>query len=280
MDQNLSSPVRAVRDAFPARLLGTASRMPFFRGAHAVMFHLGRCGSSVLGDLLNQHPRVFWDGEVYRRMKYNLYRELHITRDPRTLLRLRMLRAGRRLYGFEMKFLPTQHLVPQAANMSLPDFIAFLEDFGYDRFMVLKRKNYLRQTVSKQVGTQTGKWAVSSRDSTKLNTVTIDVKNCARFGYEGMSLVENFDMLDAAYADLDRLLQGHSVLHLSYEDDLLPDPIKGYQEACRYLGLPEHETVQVTRNRQNPYPLHRIVDNIEEVERALRGTAYEWMLHE
>ena len=29
------------------------------------MFHPGRCGSTVLGNLLNQHPSIEWDGEIY-----------------------------------------------------------------------------------------------------------------------------------------------------------------------------------------------------------------------
>ncbi len=29
------------------------------------MFHVGRSGSTVLGDLLDQHPDIFWDSEIY-----------------------------------------------------------------------------------------------------------------------------------------------------------------------------------------------------------------------
>jgi len=29
------------------------------------MFHIGRSGSSVLADMLNQYPNVHWDGEIY-----------------------------------------------------------------------------------------------------------------------------------------------------------------------------------------------------------------------
>ncbi|PJF28066.1 MAG: hypothetical protein CUN53_01670 [Phototrophicales bacterium] len=31
------------------------------------MLHLGRTGSTVLGDLLNQHPKILWDSEIYYR---------------------------------------------------------------------------------------------------------------------------------------------------------------------------------------------------------------------
>ena len=30
------------------------------------MFHAGRSGSTVLGDLLNQNPQIFWDSEIFQ----------------------------------------------------------------------------------------------------------------------------------------------------------------------------------------------------------------------
>ena len=31
----------------------------------AAMFHIGRSGSTVLGKMLDEHPEIAWDGEVY-----------------------------------------------------------------------------------------------------------------------------------------------------------------------------------------------------------------------
>lgn len=36
------------------------------RSGNIVMFHIGRSGSTVLGDLLDQHSSVYWDGEIYQ----------------------------------------------------------------------------------------------------------------------------------------------------------------------------------------------------------------------
>ena len=30
-----------------------------------VDYHTACCGSTVLADLFNQHPHVYWDGEIY-----------------------------------------------------------------------------------------------------------------------------------------------------------------------------------------------------------------------
>ena len=36
-----------------------------FRHCNVVMFHIGRCGSTVVSDLLGQHPDVHWASELY-----------------------------------------------------------------------------------------------------------------------------------------------------------------------------------------------------------------------
>ena len=29
------------------------------------MFHIGRCGSTVVSELLNQHSKIHWESELY-----------------------------------------------------------------------------------------------------------------------------------------------------------------------------------------------------------------------
>ena len=43
----------------------------FYRKEQIAMFHMGRCDSSVLGNMLNAHSKVFWDSEIFvKYMKY------------------------------------------------------------------------------------------------------------------------------------------------------------------------------------------------------------------
>ena len=76
-----------------------------WRAGSVAMFHMGRCGSTVLAKMLEQHPRIFWDGEIYERVSPRLYHRL----GPRGFLRFKQMRAGRRFYGFEVKLLKQQH---------------------------------------------------------------------------------------------------------------------------------------------------------------------------
>ena len=113
------------------------------------MFHVGRCGSTVLGDLLDQHPLVKWDREIYfRRFARNRF-ELKPF-DSRKYLRHQMVVAGSRFYGFEVKFLENQHLAIVGAGLS--DYVQQLRDVGVMHYVILERKNYLRMLISWVVG--------------------------------------------------------------------------------------------------------------------------------
>ena len=36
-----------------------------FRPGNILIIHIGRCGSTVLGKMLNEHPMIYWASELY-----------------------------------------------------------------------------------------------------------------------------------------------------------------------------------------------------------------------
>ncbi|MFQ5679897.1 MAG: hypothetical protein ACE5HP_10620, partial [Gemmatimonadota bacterium] len=155
---------------------------PLTRRGNVVMYHFGRCGSTVISDLLGQHDRVHWDGEVYDRVRQNLamraktgltaMSELRMTADPVKLLRIRMHWFRCRYYGFEIKPSPHMHLRPGLLAVSVPELVRLLTDrLGFNYAIVLKRKNYLRQTVSRLVGRQRRRWFREGRSGSGLTRV-------------------------------------------------------------------------------------------------------------
>ena len=39
-----------------------------FSKGKIAMFHIGRSGSTVVANLLNNHPKILWDGEIYHKL--------------------------------------------------------------------------------------------------------------------------------------------------------------------------------------------------------------------
>ena len=138
------------------RILGPL--LSCFRKINVVMFHIGRSGSTVLSDLLGQHSRVFWDGQIYERLFEQL--EASSTRvapgsvarhNAITALQFRMRAAGERVYGFEVKFF---HL--RCFGIDLKEYVAHLRALGFTHFVILERRNYLRKILSSVVAHRVG----------------------------------------------------------------------------------------------------------------------------
>ena len=82
------------------------------------------------------------------------------------------------------------------------------------------------------------------------------------------------------FGQLEELLKDYpNVLKLRYEEDILSQPLEAYRRACEFLGLKPHD-VSVRYVKTTPFPTVDVIANYWEVEAALRGTEFEWMLQD
>lgn len=251
------------------------------RPGRVAMFHIGRSGSTVLGGLLAQHPGIFWDREIYERV-FRDWQAQHgpfkvgdpqPPLDPIGHLKQRMSRAGRKWYGFEVKFFHLDH-----AHLALEDYVSQLREVGVTRFLILRRRNYLRKIVSSMIASTTKQWHVGSGGAARRATITLDPARVP-IDRSDRSLLQLLESYERGFSSLDALLQPGEALHLTYEDDVQTDPARAYAKSVAFLGL-QPRSVKTQLGRTNPYPLRQLVGNFEDVERALAGTPFEWMTRE
>ena len=258
-----------------------------FSLGNVAMFHIGRSGSTVLGDLLNQSPKILWDGEVYhsyvdwggqKALKKGQSPEI----DPVKLLQIQKIKARRRYYGFEVKF---YHL--DRTKISLSDYIQQISELGVSHFIVLKRKNYLRKIVSSYVAFDKKKNNFrtiyesdhySADTKAKLYQINLNV-NSVVIDASQRSLLEHLEYYHQNFQKLDTELADKKALHLTYEDHIAQGPINGYHQACDFLNISRHP-VTIQYGKTNPFKLSEIVENFSEVEKTLKNTEFEWMLYE
>lgn len=238
------------------------------------MFHAGRCGSSVVADMLSQHTDVHWANEVFENMLPGYY-----NMNPQARAYHRIANAihppQKKYFGFETKYLPEQHLRYELANHSLENYVAMLaKEFGIKQFILLNRENHLRRAISITIGQKTGQW--HSRSDTSTNKVHLPVNGIISYG-QSFGLTDFFDHLDTHYSLAKKILSQFELLELSYEADIEPDPNIGYKACCEFMGLPPQKT-ETRLKRQNPKKAKDLITNFDEVSQALSGTKYEWML--
>jgi len=252
------------------------------RQGHVAMFHVGRSGSTVVSDLLNQHPAIEWKKEIYQR----LLEERQVT-DP-TLSNLDDLDAldyaveqsedsFARFFGYEVKFFHLRKL-----GIDLRSYLDNIENELFNlKYVVLRRQNMLRVIASTAAAHQRGQWFVensSTPDSEIKRPITIDT-NAIPMNRSFFPLMHLLDEAERDFDILDGLMEYRPSLFLTYEDDVRADPTNAYARICDHIGITPMPA-QIKRRRTNPEPLSNMIANYNEVSALLRGTSYEWMLTE
>lgn len=263
----------------PARRLRRwvhVARNKSFRRGNLVMLHAGRCGSSVLADMLNQHPEMRWANEPFEVMT-PAYRAMPARHRAAELLADRMYRQRIPYFGFDMKYLPEQHMRREMANQTPDSLMELLEGLDFRYFVLLTRRNHLRRAVSAEIGRKRGYWNTFDAVKDRV-TVRLDPQRFLSYGRE-TPLVEYFRGLDEAYEAFRSRLADRHLLELVYEQDVQNDPAIGYGRICSMLGI-EPRAANVRLKRINPQPLSQLIENFGEVEAALAGSPYAWMTAE
>lgn len=229
-----------------------------------VVFHTGRCGSTILGNLLNFHPQVWWDKEILTG------RAITTPDGAFAWLDERMRRGRGWHYGCEIKLGQ-----PRDLGMAYADFIARMEAVGFRHFVYLRRLNYLRVAVSARVLRQHGIRHLRVGEQASLNPVRIEVT--PRDHGRALGLVDRLADRERALVSFEAEFGERPFLSLTYESDIRDDPRVAYHKVCDFVGLPA-PAVPVDLIRTNPFPLRDAIENYDEVAAALAGTPYAWML--
>ena len=260
---------RYVRSAAKHRLLGPA--LSHWRPGAVAVFHIGRCGSTVLTNQLDQHPRISWDGESLVRVFEDL-RASGTNRgesgfDPAAYIGSRLTRSGRSWFGFDLKFF---HLTE--FGDSLEKYLDGLEAAGITHVVSLKRSNYFRKVVSSQNAVRRGEYHIRQERTDPLPPLHIDPHDIFIDVRQG-SLRDHFARWDSWYEQLENWGRGRQLLTLTYEHDIETDPQIAYRKVIEFLGE-EALPVEIDLSRTNPEPLDQLIENLDEIRDYLADTPW------
>ena len=270
------------------------------------MIHNGRCGSTVVGDLLAQNPNMHWASELYEpiiakwkeenQQEFAYLAKEQIVKNPMEVLKNSMNESANSYYGVAIKPLQLVLIGFLTANFLSQ---SFLLNFTY--FILIRRKNHLRMIVSDAVARKKNTWHIY-KDKFNWSIVKKIFKNSPvqsirkAFSYlknwlhrknlklekvrlplsKPKPLVERIENLERGIQEVETLLAGKNVLNLTYEDDIEQDPQSAYRSICEFVDM-EATKASVTLSKTNPFPLKDIIENFAEVKATLHNTPYEWM---
>jgi hypothetical protein len=246
------------------------------RKANVLMLHFGRCGSTAVGNLLRQHPKITWDSEILQHRKQNLLPECAITKNPKRLIRLRSLRASRSVFGFELKPLPFMHLSSAQLNMSLPHFFSYLRELKITHLIFLARKHYLRQLISSTIAIEQNKYEISPGKKLSSDQININCDSTQMGGKPIRELFHCYDFISEQIREFGHSQNRMRFIELEYQRDILGSPIKAFHKICDSLQLASPQVV-LKNAKVNTASIADTVRNLHEVRDALKNTQYEWM---
>lgn len=247
-----------------------------YRKKHVAMFHIGRCGSTVLGMMLNQNSYISWGGEVFHRFM-DVEKEQNGNAEKFVAHEIDWSSSASvsRIFGFETKYLPSQHLAQRCIDLPLIEYIELLKTMGVVDFIVLQRRNYLRRTISAEIGRKKKIWH-SKNKAGQPEKIILNISSIAT-GETEDHLLDLFRCIDTNFIKIKNLLASDNTLFLTYEEDIMTNPQIAYEKVCAFLDIPAEKTaVQIFRT--NPYAYEEMIDNFDEVSQLLKDTEYEWML--
>ena len=244
------------------------------RAGAAVRLHQHRCGSSVVGTMLAEHPDVSWHGEVLSKDMRRWAHE-HGTRegwvcDPAQVVKQHLRRVRRGWFVCEV----TTHNMNRL-HLDCEQVVEMLRELGVSRFIVQERRNHLRRYISSRIAAASKNWH-NEEEKQKPTRIYLDPDD-AGMDDESGPLLERLRSDTAHLQEMLRATRKYDGLHLVYEDHVEQDPRVAYSMLCEHLDLPAHE-IAPKLVKENPFPVKDMLENYDEVAETLRGTAYEWML--
>lgn len=249
---------------------------------HVCMIHIGRCGSTVLSNMIEQNSSINWAGELYEPMfkawdlaSPNFTQPVKLENSPLSYLNLDMIRCKKSFYGFEIK---PYHL--KLLGQDPEEFFNALEENGFTKFILLDRSNRLRKIVSSLIAHQTGVYHISPGNIVRTSKRKVFINtDLVEIDHDSKTLIEYLQDYDRQWLSLCDLFNSRNTLSLEYSRDIERGPMVGYGKVARFLDLPL-KTPCVYYKRVNPYPLKEIIINYEDIVSLLGETKFSWMLND
>jgi LPS sulfotransferase NodH len=217
-----------------------------------------RTGSTWLVDLLDNHPEIECDGELFNPdCKYlrRIWSRRLLRSYPISYLQLRAAMCKAPAYGF--KVLHYQTYQQQG-------LLTRFHRRGW-RIIHLRRADLWNQAVSDQLAIQTKRYHRTHNDPVQTDQVRI----------EPAAILTKIDSLKRQSHDETRALEGIPHLRIEYERDLVDDSVRDLtlsriHEMLGVSAMPGSSVLLPTYDR----PMYQVVANYEEIVDCLRNSCH------
>ncbi len=251
-----------------------------------MMFHYGRCGSTVLSDMLSQQNRIFCLGEIYN---YNLdFSDVNLLDPVAKMVNSNRNDQAELSLNDAITFLDS---VVTASNIGIEKDVVIFEVkqydfdrrvFGFslreflsglvDRFnlevILLERNNLFDRYLSERLSQKTGIYHLKPDQSCPADQrLTVDTVDLSMYIFkESADYLKNRMFL----ADLNPCC-------ITYEHDISMNPYVAFYKICAHLRV-KAKHPQINFGLTTPKAKERLINNFEDVINVLKKNGFSWMI--
>jgi LPS sulfotransferase NodH len=264
-----------------------------------VMLARQRSGTNPLRDVLDSHPDLFCTPEVFHdrpspdadlEVETNFFRfveqhpkgrtaRAHSWAEQKEIFRdfLAFLRkfTEKRFVILDVKYNSTHHLNASWKFISAEPTLFPIIRGDYVRVLNLTRRNFLRYHLSQCKAERTQTWAARADRGHKDDKIEVDID--AMFLSLELCRAEN-EVIDKSFEHYGRYL------NIDYAElfPVMGEPVSddALGRVAEWLGLEATFQSVPTYRKQAVLGLRETIENYEEVEEALRGTAFDYCLED
>ncbi|WP_158505844.1 sulfotransferase domain-containing protein [Geminocystis sp. NIES-3708] len=224
-----------------------------------IIFAQGRTGSTLLYELLNSHPQVFCDKEIF----WDNFPKFIF---PKLYAQGLAIKSKHQVYGFHVKI----HQLTMIQKLNAKKFLTELSSQGW-KIIFLTRNNLLKQAISRIIARQRNQWF--DRKENPLSQLNF-VINCD-------DLLEKIKEQETLQYQEKKIIQDLSHLPIFYERDLIKKEKHQYtlNRIFDFLDIPSM-SVNSTLVKTTPEYLSSFISNYQEIKNIINQTRYAKFLDE
>lgn len=220
---------------------------------HFIVLTRSRTGSNMLLSLLNNHPNINVQGEIFSKLNGKDYKTVLNSGFPKQPFYIKA--SGFKIFYY--------HPLDNPASDVWNDLVK-MKDL---HVIQLKRRNVLRSLISSKIAANRNVWRSVESKGEAAETLS---ERAVELTEE--DLKNGFEYTKHWIGEAEQRFSDHPFLTLSYED-LVNDSEASLRETCRFLGV-QYRPLETPLKRQNPESMKALVRNYEELKGAFQGT--EW----
>lgn len=253
------------------------------------IFFSGRSGSTVLFQLLDQHPNIICLNEIF-----NDGESENKNLDLNYESFIKKINQHNLSYKNSVKYIIFEFSyndVKVFQNIHINKIISFLNK-NFSKVITLRRKNILKQIVSFDKAHQTNIWYTNKeRNNSPFN---FDIKmNNHLYDYNNFFISDDFKIHDKDFYLKDFIFNFSqeqelifsyitnnfkNTLELFYENHIEENPIIAANLITDYLNLPRYENYKISLIKISK-GLENDLENYAEIRDHLKNSSFEWMVN-